>query len=45
MRVQSKVGRQPFKDKKLQSKCMLRVGNNDMENPYKIIPDIFDFSV
>ena len=25
------------------AKCMLRVGDDDIESPYKIVPDIFDF--
>ena len=27
----------------MQSKCMLRVVDDDIESPYKIVPDIFDF--
>ena len=27
----------------MQSKCMFGLGDDDMESPYKIVPDIFDF--
>ena len=32
----------PLKEKLMQSKCMLRVVDHDIEGPYKIVPDIFD---
>ena len=32
-----------LKEKKMQSKCLFRLGHDDIDNPYKIVPDIFDF--
>ena len=32
-----------FNEKKMQSKCILRVVDDDIESPYKIVRDIFDF--
>ena len=33
-----------LKKKKMQSKCIVRVVDEDIGSPCKIIPDIFDFS-
>ena len=35
----------PLKEKKTQSKCMFRLGDDDIESPYKKILDTFDFFV
>ena len=32
-----------LREKKMQSKCFLNVVDDDIESPYKIAPDIFDF--
>ena len=32
-----------LKGKKMQSKCMFRVVDDDIESPYKIVPNIYDF--
>ena len=34
-----------LKEKKTQSKCMFRLGDDDIESPYKIFLDTFDFFV
>ena len=34
-----------LKEKKTQSKCMFRLGDDDIESPYKKILDTFDFFV
>ena len=34
-----------LKEKKPQSKCMFRLGDDDIESPYKKILDTFDFFV
>ena len=35
----------PLKEKKTQSKCMFRLGDDDIESPYKKFLDTFDFFV
>ena len=35
----------PLKEKKTQSKCMFRLGDDDIESPYQIFLDTFDFFV
>ena len=32
-----------LKEKKMQSKRMFRLVDDDIESPYEIVPDIFDF--
>ena len=34
-----------LKEKKTQSKCMFRLGDDDIESPYKNFLDTFDFFV
>ena len=34
-----------LKEKKTQSKCMFRLGDDDIESPYKKFLDTFDFFV
>ena len=34
-----------LKEKKTQSKCMFRLGDDDIESPYKYFLDTFDFFV
>ena len=38
-------GAKALKEKKTQSKCMFRLGDDDIESPYKKFLDTFDFFV
>ena len=41
----TKATRITLKEKKTQSKCMFRLGDDDIESPYKKFLDTFDFFV
>ena len=34
-----------LKEKKMQNKCIFMVVNDDIESPYKIVPDVFLYKV
>ena len=44
-RTRVNLGLKPLKEKKTQSKCMFRLGDDDIESPYTICLDTFDFCI